>query len=141
MATKETGTNAAKPKGKPRGKGKPFVTGDERRNQNGQRSAAAVRTAAEMRDLYVAVLHEKNADLKPDPNATNMETVVRRHVLAACNGDAGQREQLIDRIWGRATQPVKHEFDDLPDGELIQRAAQLTAGIAAILAVVASGDK
>jgi len=102
MATKQVSGNAAKKK--PRGK--PFVSGDARSNQNGQRSAAAVRTAAEMRELYVKFLHQPIGELKPSPNATIMETIALRHLLSAVNGSADEREKLYDRIWGKSTEKV-----------------------------------
>lgn len=103
------------PKGFQKGNkvGKQFTGKDDPRgNRNGQRNKAAVRTQAEMRDLYVVVLHERGDELKPNPNATNLETIVRRHVLAAVNGDAAQREDLLDRIWGKALQQMSG-----PDGK------------------------
>ena len=118
MAAKTVSANTAKKK--PRGK--PFTgNADPRNNRNGQRSAAVVRTQAEMRELYVKVLHERGDELKPNPDATNMETIVRRHVLAAVNGDAAQREQVIDRIWGRATAPVELSGKDGTPLEIVFR--------------------
>jgi membrane-bound ClpP family serine protease len=84
---------------KPRGK--PFQSHDTRRNRRGQRNAAAVATAAEIRALYIEVLHEmEHAPDTPGRVMSNLERVVRRHVALA--GDERAREQMLDRIFGKA---------------------------------------
>lgn len=93
--------NAAKKK--PRGK--PFVAGDDtRRNENGQRNKAAVKTSAQYRDLCVELLHKPITE-KPPTDCTNLELIVWQHVSAARKGNASERELLLDRIWGKAVQP------------------------------------
>ncbi len=99
-------------KKKPRGK--PFESRDARRNRNGQRNAAAVATAAQIRALYVAILNEGAGagagavEAAPgDGQCSNLEQVVRRHVAAALAGDGAARETMFDRIWGRTLQPIK----------------------------------
>lgn len=88
-------------KKKPRGK--PFQACDTRRNRHGQRNAAAVATAAQIRALYIEVLHEmESAPLMPDAEMSNLERIVRQHVAAALAGDARARERMLDRIFGKA---------------------------------------
>ena len=105
MATIKSGGNAAKPKGKPRGKGKPFVSGDARSNQNGQRSAAAVRTAAEYREYLIDVLHLK-AGTRPPEDANYLQLLAYTRVRDAI-ADPKQCEDLLDRIWGKSVTPVE----------------------------------
>jgi len=84
---------------------------DERRNNAGQRSAEAVATSAQARTLYVQVLNEQiNAPLSAE--MSNLEYIVRKHVRAAKDGDAQQREQMFDRIWGKAVQEVDLKSSD-----------------------------
>jgi len=124
MATIKTGTNAAKPKGKPRGKGKPFVAGDERRNQNGQRSAAAVRTAAEYREYLIDVLHLK-AGTRPPEDANYLQMVAFTHARNAIT-DPKEREEMLDRIWGKAVAPVELTGKDGSALEIVLREVMQT---------------
>ena len=64
-----------------------------------------VRTSQEARELYLAVLHEPATAAVPG-EMSNLEAIVRRHVRAAREGDARAREQMFDRLWGKAMQPV-----------------------------------
>lgn len=106
-ATKAVSGNTAKSGEKKKPRGKPFTGADDpRNNANGQRSRAVVATAAQARELYVTVLHEPhNATI--DAGMSNLELIVRQHVAAARKGDATQREQMLDRIWGKALQSVE----------------------------------
>jgi hypothetical protein len=91
-------------KKKPRGKA--FEAGrDARRNANGQRNAAAVATAAAMREMYLQVLAEPIGS-EPVEAQSKIEEIVRQHVSAATAGDAHARETLLDRIWGKSLQPL-----------------------------------
>lgn len=64
-----------------------------------------VMTAQQARVLYLAVLSEPvNAAVAGE--VSNLEAIVRRHVRAARDGDARAREQMFDRLWGKAMQPV-----------------------------------
>lgn len=88
MAAKkdEFGTNAAKPKGKPRGKGKPFEGADDpRRNKHGQRSAATVAFSRTLRELIVEKGEAKRAIV------TEAGTVEKKNV-----------EWMVERIWQEA---------------------------------------
>lgn len=62
-------------------------------------------TAREARELYLAVLHEPATAAVPAV-MSNLEAIVRRHVRSAREGDARAREQMFDRLWGKAMQPV-----------------------------------
>ena len=108
-------------KKKPRGKA--FTSGeDDRRNCNGQRNAAAIETATQIRALYVQVLAEDAATPTPDPaTLSNLERIVRRHVELAMSGDARARETMMDRIWGRALQPMDFASSD---GSMTPKAVQ-----------------
>ena len=99
-------------KKKPRGK--PFESGDARRNAHGQRNAAAVATAAQIRALYIAVLNEVEGAgaVEADGQHSNLERVVRRHVASALAGSGAARETMLDRIWGRSLQPIEHAGAD-----------------------------
>jgi len=92
-------------KKKPRGK--PFESKDARRNCYGQRNAAAVATAAEIRELYIQVLHLK-AGTPPPPDAemSKLERIVWQHVMRAMAGDRRACEQMLDRIFGKAPDVV-----------------------------------
>lgn len=131
-ATKGISTNAAKQK--PRGKA---FTGkdDPRRNNHGQRNAAAVATLAETRALYVKILNEK-VGTPVDKDMSNLELIVRQQVAGAKKGDDLKREKMFDRIWDKTTQPVdvdgtlRHEHSgsitveqirDLSDEDLAER--------------------
>ena len=105
------------PKGTPKnGTGGQFKKGeakdDPRRNNAGQRSREVVATAAQARELYVRVLHEP-INTPPDGGMTNLELIVRQHVAAAKKGDAAAREQMLDRIWGKA---IERQEISGPDG-------------------------
>jgi hypothetical protein len=106
MATKEISANTAKFTGKKKPRGKPFTgNNDPRNNRAGQRSREVVQTSAQARALYVQVLHEP-ISTPPEPTMSNLEMIVRRHVQDAKKGDAQAREQMFDRIWGKANQPI-----------------------------------
>ncbi len=62
-------------------------------------------TAQQARELYLAVLHEPATAAVP-LEVSNLEAIVRRHVRSAREGDARAREQMFDRLWGKAMQPV-----------------------------------
>lgn len=139
-----TNASAKKPRGKPfvkddarRGAG--FEARPEDRNNAGQRSAEVVRTAAQYRDYLVEMLHRPLDAPKPE-TVTYLQLMAHNQVKAAAEGNSDEREKLLDRIWGKSTQPVKHEFDDLPDDEVIKRAAGVASGIAAILGSLAKTD-
>jgi hypothetical protein len=92
---------------KPRGK--PFESKDTRRNTRGQRNAAAVATAAEIRALYVQVLHEQAAAPVSLLNGgSNLELIVRCHVNAALTGSQTARETMFDRIFGKTLTETEH---------------------------------
>lgn len=109
MATNSAGNTGAKPKGKPRGKpfakgstpANAFVSGDPRANRHGQRNAQAVSSAAQAREIYIALLAEPVGTV-PGADASQLELICRRHVAAAVAGDPAERERLFDRIFGRA---------------------------------------
>ncbi|MGI8924668.1 MAG: hypothetical protein ACR2HJ_11650 [Fimbriimonadales bacterium] len=89
---------------KPRGKG--FQRGhDPRRNTAGQRNAEAVARAAQARELYVKVLNE-TVGKAPPKVMTRLEMVIRQQVQLAMQGDHHAREMMLDRIWGKAAQPL-----------------------------------
>lgn len=111
MSNNDFGTNAAKPKLKPRGKGKPFSGADDpRRNNAGQRNKKAIETAAEYRALIVQILEEPHGTPLPE-EMSNLEVIARVHV-ANSKKASDEREKLLDRIWGRATQPIDATSSD-----------------------------
>ena len=57
-------------------------------------------TAAQARELYLAVLHEPATAERPAV-MSNLEAIVRSHVRLAREGDARAREQIFDRLWGK----------------------------------------
>lgn len=91
-----------------------FKDNPKNRNTAGQRSREVVATAAQARALYVQLLHEPHGAPLPD-EISNLEVIVRQHVAAAKKGDATAREQMFDRIWGKALQPIGG-----PDGDAIK---------------------
>ena len=92
-------------KKKPRGK--PFAPDDARRNTRGQRSAAAVSTAAEYRECLLDVLHLK-AGTEAPPGANNLQALAFRQVQNAMHNHK-EREDLWDRIWGKSSKTVHNE--------------------------------
>jgi hypothetical protein len=92
-------------KKKPRGK--PFAPDDARRNTRGQRSAAAVSTAAQYRECLLDVLHLKAGTPAP-PDASNLQMLAFTQVQNALH-DRKEREDLWDRIWGKSPKTVKYE--------------------------------
>ena len=101
-----------------------FVKGaaDPRRNNAGQRNRAVVATASQARDLYVKVLHEP-IGTAPDPAMSNLEMIVRQHIAAAKKGTTQDREQLLDRIWGKAVQAMELSG---PSGGPVEVSTELT---------------
>ncbi len=93
--------NTAKPKGKPRGPGKPFVPGDSRINRDGRRASPA--TAA----LHRAVTDE------------DLETMWRGGLAAAQSGDARWAALIAAYLDGKPVARNEHgepgEFGDLAD--------------------------
>jgi hypothetical protein len=82
-----------------------FKKGDDpRRNNAGQRDKKAVETAAEYRSLIVQILHEPHGTPLP-AEMTNLEVIARVHV-ANSKKESDEREKLLDRIWGKANQPI-----------------------------------
>jgi len=124
MATKKQAINTslkkyAEPRNKT-GKGG-FKDNPENRNAAGQRSAAVVRTAAEYRDYLIDVMHKK-LNTPPSEDASYMEVMAFTQVRNAVN-DPAQREDLLNRIWGKATQQIN--VRNLTDEQLL---AALAAG-------------
>lgn len=78
---------------------------DPRRNNAGQRNAAAVATAAQLRELYVQLLNQMINEPLPI-EMSNLELIARQHLKAAKQGNSDEREKMLDRIWGKATQAV-----------------------------------
>lgn len=104
-------TNASKRGGNNKtGKGG-FKDNPANRNNAGQRKREQVQTAAQARELYVAVLHEP-IGTQPNPQMSNLEMIVRQHVQAAKKGDERARETMFDRIWGKAIQQLDHTSSD-----------------------------
>lgn len=127
------------PKGVPKnGTGGQFKRGeaknDPRRNAQGQRKAAVVATAAQYRDYLVEMLHRPLDAPKPE-GITYLALMAHNHVKAAAEGNADEREKLLDRIWGKTVQrqevtgadggPMQHEHSDITDEQRLERLVSL----------------
>ncbi len=73
---------------------------DPRRNLRGQLDGVSVARWAQVRALYVQVLHEP-CNATPIAPAHSLEAIVRAQVEAAMQGDAQAREAMFNRIFGR----------------------------------------
>lgn len=107
MSKGQTTNTSLKKYAEPRNKTGKGGFGDrpQDRNNSGQRSREVVETAAQLRALYVKVLHEPiNAPLNNE--MSNMEFIARQHVKAAKQGIREERETMFDRIWGKSNQRV-----------------------------------
>lgn len=122
MAAKKSATTNTSPKARPgnrnnkTGKGG-FGDRPQDVNRAGQRNKAAVQTQAQARAIYVQVLNEPFAgNAVPPKDATVLEYAIRKQVKKAMEGDTGELERILDRVWGKSTQP--HELTG-KDGEPI----------------------
>lgn len=115
MPNKDLTTNASKRRGGNNKTGKGgFGDRPETINRAGQRNKAAVRTATEYRDYLIEILAKEISEPLPE-KPTYLQKIAYEHVMRAAKGDDAEREKLLDRIWGKSTQPVSG-----PDGDAIR---------------------
>lgn len=119
MATKAVSTantGAKKPRGKPFEKGKDarreatqFTADDPRRNNNGQRSAAAVAFTRDLRELIVTqgqTDYEVFRDGKSVGKKPFVEWMVERVWMESLKGEAWAVNFIADRTEGKVSQPI-----------------------------------
>ena len=114
-AKKENSATNASAKPKPRGKpftgkgdprnGKGFDVRPEARNNNGQRSAAAVNFSRNIRELIVTV-GEEITTLENGRRISKIEGVVRAAYNQAIAGDSAARLFIAERVEGKAAQQI-----------------------------------
>ena len=119
---KPAGRNAAKPRRRQGGKGRPFKPGpDERRNTAGQRSKAAVETTKRIRSEILAELDREGSYKIRMPDgkekvfkARNYELLARVIVRQALSGDYQFVSLVLDRTEGKGPMPIQGGDDDKP---------------------------
>jgi len=117
MVAKSVNTNAAKKK--PRGKA---FTGkdDPRRSNNGQRSAAAVMFASEIRQIIVALGEESVSNSKGE-RRKRIEVAVLGMYDRAMQGDVSAFNTLVERVEGKVVAPVELSGRDGGPLEIVLR--------------------
>lgn len=122
MAGKSPTTNAGQEKrgrggnNNPTGEGKFTGADDPRRNNNGQRNAAAVTFAKEVRAVIVEMGDAERAildQMKRVQTHSNLEWAVLGLYVAAAHGNVAAFEALVSRVEGKVPQvidaTVRHE--------------------------------
>ena len=115
MANKQSGTNTARRQGGP---GRPFVKGDLRRNNAGQRNKAAVALTRSFRNVLVLIGGESLvSELQGKPiSKQKIEWLGQKLWAMALSGDLTAIRELLDRMEGKVTQPI----GGTPDGAHIR---------------------
>ena len=76
---------------------KPFKKGDQRINRKGR-----PRVLPDLKNVIAQILSEEKQGL------TGLEAVIRALLVKAVKGDTRAAQELLDRYYGKATQPIDH---------------------------------
>ena len=83
--------------GQPKEVLKPFKKGDQRINRKGRPPVLP-----DLKHIIAKILSEKKNDI------TGLEAIIRSMLIKAVKGDTRAAQELLDRYYGKATQPIDH---------------------------------
>ena len=83
--------------GQPKEVLKPFKKGDQRINRKGRPPVLP-----DLKNVIAKILSEEKNEM------TGLEAVIRALLIKAVKGDTRAAQELLDRYYGKATQPIDH---------------------------------
>lgn len=83
--------------GQPKEVLKPFKKGDQRINRKGRPPVLP-----DLKNVIAKILSEEKNDM------TGLEAVIRALLIKAVKGDVRASQELLDRYYGKSTQPIDH---------------------------------
>lgn len=83
--------------GQPKEVLKPFKKGDQRINRKGRPPVLP-----DLKNVIAKILSEEKNEM------TGLEAVIRALLIKAIKGDTRAAQELLDRYYGKSTQPIDH---------------------------------